>query len=508
MITLHFMMLVAMGALLALLVVIAVLPAYRRRVERLTSDRIRRSIPITEAEIRADKDRLRAQFAIRVHKLEAQGEQQKMSSARQRIEMSRRDARVTELETDVLKLSGALEEHVNARRVLEHTVTDRLPRLEQQLDTARNLIAEREQMISSLKTETTRSVRALDEAMQMNAQQRSEIERVSSSLASRSPVMRDTASDPRFDGEIALRSEIEALRAKTRDQAQLLARLQMSPATAAAEDGVGDVDRLKRELTEAESALKSVRDAAHSGSYDRAAAEAQAAALIARIDEQAAMIAQLKAGLASYDGDASADGGGERRNIVRDGRMASKAKVNSLQAQLVTQSETIQKLRAELAASNERLARQAAHFMDEMRRIGAGTVQTSAEPRRAREPAPRRSLSDRISQPKPAEANGASGGRRDGYGGEQGPTSAKVAEFIKALSDKPAVEAAAAGPAEHDATFGSQADAEVTTLLTTVPHDRELALEAAAIVPPSGDVAVPGKRKLRLLDRISGVGKS
>ncbi|MEQ1920284.1 MAG: hypothetical protein ABL955_13920, partial [Elusimicrobiota bacterium] len=129
-------MLVALGILLASLIVVAVLPSYRRRVERLTSDDIRGSVPLTEAEIRADKDKLRAQYAIRVHKLEAEGEQLKLSAARQRIEMNRRDARITELHDADEALKAALEENVNARRVLEHTVTDRLPRLEQQLESA------------------------------------------------------------------------------------------------------------------------------------------------------------------------------------------------------------------------------------------------------------------------------------------------------------------------------------------------------------------------------------
>jgi hypothetical protein len=132
--TLHSMMLVLLGVLLATLVVIIVAPAYRRRVMRLTSERIRQAVPLTEAEIRADKDRLRAQYAIRVHKLEALSEQQIFSAARQRIEMNRRDARIADLESDIEKVRASLEEHVNARRVLEHTVTDRLPRLEQQLE--------------------------------------------------------------------------------------------------------------------------------------------------------------------------------------------------------------------------------------------------------------------------------------------------------------------------------------------------------------------------------------
>lgn len=468
MLTLQSLMLVALGILVAALVVVAVLPAYRNRVQRLTSERIRSSIPMTEAEIRADKDRLRAQFAIRVHKLEAEGEHQKLSAARQRIEMNRRDARITELQDEAERIKAALEENVNARRVLEHTVTDRLPRLEQQLTSARQLIEERDSELAQLKGETTRSVRALDEAMQMNAQQRAEMERLSSSLATRLPAPREMVAEARFDGEIALRSEIEALRAKTREQADHIAQLQR-----ALDGGSGappDVDQLRRELTDAEAALRASREAAQNGSFDRAAAEAQAKALNARIDEQAGELARLHAALAVYEGDA-AGASADRRAAGQGSRLASKARISALQAQVTQQTETIQRLRAELAAGNERLARQAAHFMEEMRRLGAGTVPTSIDPRRGRE-APRRSLADRISQSTRPTA---------------GEASAPVAEYAQALKEEV--------PGKAPPTAASAAE----------PVPAAGSPDGAATA--SAEKPEPPERKLRLLERISGAGK-
>lgn len=475
MFTLQSLMLVALGILLASLLVIAVLPSYRGRVQRLTSEEIRRSIPLTEAEIRADKDKLRAQFAIRVHKLEAEGEQQKLSAARQRIEMNRRDARITELQDEMERIKAALEENVNARRVLEYTVTDRLPRLERQLESARDLIRERDDELSELKSETTRSVRALDEAMQMNAQQRAEMERLSSTLSARAPAAREIRAESKFDGELALRSEIEALRNKTREQAAHILRLQES-GHAAGTPPSPDVDRLRQELADAETALKAARDQAQGGSFDRLAAEAQAKALNARIDEQAAEIARLNAALAVYEAPAE---GADRRPAAQGSKLAAKARISALQAQLAQQTETIQRLRSDLAASNERLARQAAHYMEEMRRLGAGTVPTSIDPRRGRE-APRRSLSDRISQSSRTAAPDAAEEQE-----APGATSARVAEYVKALHEDPLP------LASDDATAsGTAAAASVET-------------EAVA-----GAAAEPPKRKLRLLERISSAGKA
>lgn len=452
MLTLQSLMLVALGVLVASLIVVVILPSYRSRVQRLTSERIQRSLPLTEAEIRADQDRLRAQFAIRVHKLEAEAEQFKLNAARQRIELNRRDARITELNDKLEEVRAALEENVNARRVLEHTVTDRLPRLEMQLDSARALILERDQEMGALRTETTRSVRALDEAMQMNAQLRAEVDRMASAALVRQGPTESATPQSRFDGELALRSEIEALRAKTREQAQAILSLQ----TQLSAGGQGaDVDKLRRELVDAEIALKSARDAAQNGSFDRVAAEGQVKALNEKIDAQAGEIARLMASLAVYEAGSE---GPDAKAGAGPSRLASKAKLSSLQTQVTQQNDIIQRLRAELAASNERLARQAAQHMEEMRRLGSGTVPTSLDPRRAGQP--RRGLVDRISlTPRPA-ADAAS---------SKAPSGDETAD-----------------PAPHSAD-----------------DTAEVAVAAAASAPSDG-----APRKVRLLDRIAGSSKS
>ena len=51
-------MLVTLGFLIAALIVVVLLPAYRHRIERFTTEAMKRSLPLTEAEIRADFERL------------------------------------------------------------------------------------------------------------------------------------------------------------------------------------------------------------------------------------------------------------------------------------------------------------------------------------------------------------------------------------------------------------------------------------------------------------------
>ena len=189
--------------------------------------------------------------------------------------------------------------------------------------------------------------------------------------------------DPRFDGEIALRSEIEALRTKARDQAQLIARLESGGAAPAPAAGGADaeVDRLRRSLADAEEALSSVRRVANNDSSIRAAVEGQVSALRTRAEDQEAELARLKAALAAYE----SDGSGDRPSLVRDSRLASKARLSALQAQVNSQNDIIQRLRSELASNNERLARQAQLHAEEMRRLGGGTVQTGVENRTQRD---------------------------------------------------------------------------------------------------------------------------
>ncbi len=479
MFTLQSLMLVALGVLFSALIAVAIVPAYRARIRRLTTEEMRRSVPLTEAEIRADKDKLRAQFAIRVHKLEAESEQQKLSSARQRIEMNRRDAKVTELQDEIDRIRAALEENVNARRVLEHTFTDRLPRLEQQLESARTMISERDGELGGLRSETNRSVRALDEALQINAQQRAELERLSSSHAARMPLPRETISEAKFDGELALRSEIEALRVKTREQANQLQRLQ-SRGDGEASGASPDVEQLRRELAEAEAAVRAARD----GGFDRAAAEAQAKAFIARIDEQAAEIVRLNAALSVFEGGVE---GADRRGAGQGSKLAAKARISALQVQLTQQTETIQRLRSELAASNERLARQAAHYMEEMRRLGAGTVPTTIDPRRGRD-GPRRGLADRISQTSrpPLAASGVAAGEADG----PGPLVGRISDHIKSLSE----------PAPLDVAADSRA-------ANGTASENGGAQGASTPDTADSETGEPPKRRLRLLERIASAGK-
>ena len=120
-ITLQSVMLVALGVFAAGFLGLFLAPLYRQRAAKLAIDELKRSMPLSEAEIRADKDRLRAENAIAIHRLETRLEESSLVAARQRVEINRRDAAISGLESEVARLGTILDEHENARRVLEHT---------------------------------------------------------------------------------------------------------------------------------------------------------------------------------------------------------------------------------------------------------------------------------------------------------------------------------------------------------------------------------------------------
>ncbi len=163
-----------------------------------------------------------------------------------------------------MQLKVDVEENHNARRVLEQTVADRLPKVEARLAEAKRLLFNRDREIAELTVGAKRHKLALEEASSINAQQNAEISRLATTVTTRGGRARQLTGDARQDGEVALQSEIEALRSKTRDQANLIDRLQrrLGPNTLAAfasSSPADDIDRARQDVSEAEAALSAVR---------------------------------------------------------------------------------------------------------------------------------------------------------------------------------------------------------------------------------------------------------
>ncbi|MFO1169956.1 MAG: hypothetical protein U1E49_03215 [Hyphomicrobiaceae bacterium] len=382
-------MLVMLGFLAATLLALIVAPAFWHRAVRLTSQRIRNTTPISEAEIRADKDLMRAEYAVRVHQLEREIEKSKLGAHRQFIEINRRDAAVTQLEGELGALKADRDEHQNARRVLEQTVNDRLPKLEGRLDEARQLIRARDTAIGELSEGARLQEASLEEARAINAQLSGEVERLKSYLSDLGTRDRRRAADVGVETEYALRAEIEQLRTRSREQGQLITSLQarLGQAGEGAGAAAGDSDdaatlhvRLAEQAAEI-ARLESLVETRGKGT-DAAAETVHAPTLMeklrsteTRLQKQSEETEQLRREL-DLTRRPDADSNGQ----VRESRALLKARLDRITGELEREKEQTQRLKAELAAANERAARQAAHHMEEMRHLGA---RAAAAPRPA-----------------------------------------------------------------------------------------------------------------------------
>ncbi len=416
MLTIQSVMLVLLGFLLATLLVLLLVPAYWRRAERLTSERIRASMPLTESEIRADKDRIRAEYAIKLHRLEVDSDKQAHASARQQIELNRRDATISSLEGEIAAMRTALEGYENAHRVLEQTIMERVPSLEQRLSEARKLAFQRDRELSELRHALDEQGRELEQTTLERTQQRDELFKVNSMLATYAARSRESLNDPGIAAEVALRAEIEQLKARLGDSAKELAAARRAAARPAAEPSrvvngaeaaidPAEVAELRAALADAEAALQAARSGPEPVSATRAGIETQLREIRAVAEDRAAEVARLSAALETYES-------GEQSMSMKDTRIGMKARLGALEAEREAQVATIQRMRGELASANERLARQAQHYMSEMRRLGAngkasaGSViaTTGAEPASSPaspEPAPaagRPAIAERISE--------------------------------------------------------------------------------------------------------------
>ena len=111
------MMYFALGLLVAGLVALIIMPAVWKRAVRLTKRRIEAATPITLSEFRADKDQLRAEFALSTRRLEMNVE-----TLRKRLAEQLSD--VNQKRTDLGALKAEREQHMAVVSELENRQVD------------------------------------------------------------------------------------------------------------------------------------------------------------------------------------------------------------------------------------------------------------------------------------------------------------------------------------------------------------------------------------------------
>ena len=172
----------ALGFLLGCLLGLVLAPPLWNRAVRLTTRKLEATMPMSLAEIQADKDQLRAEFAVEIRRVEVALEKAKDKAARELIAANKRRVEISVLKNELTGATALLQEKENANRVLEQTIRRRLPDLDTRLKTAKEVINELESANNDLRNTVASQSDALKNARAMVNSQREEIDRLRGSL--------------------------------------------------------------------------------------------------------------------------------------------------------------------------------------------------------------------------------------------------------------------------------------------------------------------------------------
>jgi hypothetical protein len=197
-------MFAALGFFLGCLLALMLAPPLWNRAVKLTTRKLEATMPMTLADIQADKDQQRAEFAIELRKVEVALEKSKEKAARELIEANKRRVEIQLLNTDLTGVKSQLQESQNANRVLQQTIKRRLPDLDARLKAAKKALAELETVNAELRNTVASQSEALKIARGTVHNQRADIDRLRMSLESGSASGRGSA---KSDGRAAAESQ-------------------------------------------------------------------------------------------------------------------------------------------------------------------------------------------------------------------------------------------------------------------------------------------------------------
>jgi chromosome segregation ATPase len=147
------------GFLAAALLGLLFLPAVHNRAVRLTMKRLEASTPLSIAEIRADKDQLRAEFAVSTRRLEMKIERLKAQATSQLAELGKKTDAVNQLKKDLAEknvMNVALETR-------NKTLRDQLQAAEEELQMKSKALVEADRQLAENQAELAKVLRELGE---------------------------------------------------------------------------------------------------------------------------------------------------------------------------------------------------------------------------------------------------------------------------------------------------------------------------------------------------------
>jgi chromosome segregation ATPase len=222
------------GFLAASLFGLVLVPLVHNRAVRLTMRRLEAATPLSMAEIQADKDQLRAEFAMSTRRLELSVEQMKSKTTSQLAELGKKTDAINRMKVELGEKTAAIFS-LEAR---EKSLKDQLHATE---------------------SEHSVKIGALREAERMLSDKQAELAKISADLGERSA----TADSQRVE-TTALRIQVEALKERVnsheREAHEIGDRLtrerkDAAAATAELNEARGKVEKLSDRVTQLERAL-------------------------------------------------------------------------------------------------------------------------------------------------------------------------------------------------------------------------------------------------------------
>jgi len=222
------------GFLVAALIGLVVVPLVHGRAVRLTMRRLEAATPLSMAEIQADKDQLRAEFAMSTRRLEMSVEQLKTKTTSQLAELGKKGDAINRLKMEL----GEKTATIFALEARDKALRDQLRATEEEVASKTGIMHDAERSLSDKEAELAKVVGALDERSTLADSQRIEL--------------------------VSLKTQVEALKQRLSDAGNEVKavedrrdaeRVELKHATQELAEERGRVDNLGRRVAELEQQL-------------------------------------------------------------------------------------------------------------------------------------------------------------------------------------------------------------------------------------------------------------
>jgi len=159
------------GFLVAALIGLVVVPLVHGRAVRLTMRRLEAAAPLSMAEIQADKDQLRAEFAMSTRRLEMSVEQLKTRSTSQLAELGKKGDAINRLKVEL----GEKTATIFALEARDKNLRDQLRATEEEFSVKTSTMHEAQRALSDKQAELAKLMGELDERSTLADSQKIEI---------------------------------------------------------------------------------------------------------------------------------------------------------------------------------------------------------------------------------------------------------------------------------------------------------------------------------------------